>query len=262
MPEDRRPDRRGGGGEGLPGLKGYDPVELADRVEARVCRDSERMYYRFRAARFYGGIATGDVMGCNLRCIFCWSMHGWAGRTGRMYTAWEAWEKLRGIARSRGYRRVRLSGGEPTIGFRHLEELIGYADSEGYLFILETNGILIGARREYARRLSAYNNLHVRVSIKACSPEWFHRLTGARPEAWRYQIEALKNLADYGVSHHAAIILGFGDKQCYRSLVEALEEADPGVTAHLEPEVIVMYPSVERRLRAAGLWPTTYARPP
>ncbi len=240
---------------------GYDPVDLAYRVERVVARDSMRMYKRFRATRFYGGIATGDVIGCNLRCVFCWSRHGWAGSRGPLYTPEEAWERLHGILRARGYSKARLSGGEPTIGFRHLEEVAALAEADGVLFILETNGILIGHDKRYAKRLSRLTNIHVRVSIKACSPDWFHRLTGARPEAWRLQLRALAHLADYGVSHHPAVVIGFGDEKCYADLLEEMEEVDPGSSRHVEPEVIVMYRGVAERLRRAGLWPSHYFEP-
>jgi uncharacterized Fe-S cluster-containing radical SAM superfamily protein len=31
-----------------------------------ICKGNKRKYYRFRAGRFYGGIATADCMGCNM----------------------------------------------------------------------------------------------------------------------------------------------------------------------------------------------------
>jgi uncharacterized Fe-S cluster-containing radical SAM superfamily protein len=54
---------------------GYDPIVRASRVSELVCRSEggveSRLYYRFRADRWYGGIATGDVICCNLSCVFC-----------------------------------------------------------------------------------------------------------------------------------------------------------------------------------------------
>ena len=48
----------------------YDPVAHAAEVEKLVVRGSKRKYYRFRGARFYGGIATADCVGCCLKCAF------------------------------------------------------------------------------------------------------------------------------------------------------------------------------------------------
>uniref|UniRef100_A0A7C5Z6G6 Molybdenum cofactor biosynthesis protein MoaA n=1 Tax=Ignisphaera aggregans TaxID=334771 RepID=A0A7C5Z6G6_9CREN len=57
----------------------YDPILLSNDIEKYVIymKDSKilRKYYKFRATKFYGGSATGDVVGCNLRCKFCWSWH-------------------------------------------------------------------------------------------------------------------------------------------------------------------------------------------
>jgi len=51
----------------------YDPIALAEFTKRIVERDGSRKYYRFRGGKWYGGIATADCVGCNLRCIFCWS---------------------------------------------------------------------------------------------------------------------------------------------------------------------------------------------
>lgn len=54
-----------------------DLFKLAEIVKKQVTRVSngveERPYYRFRGGKWYKGIATSDVVGCNLRCKFCWS---------------------------------------------------------------------------------------------------------------------------------------------------------------------------------------------
>ena len=56
-----------------PKSAGFDPLEEANLAAQVVCRGDQRKYYRFRPAKFYGGIATADCLGCCLRCIFCWS---------------------------------------------------------------------------------------------------------------------------------------------------------------------------------------------
>ena len=165
-----------------------DPIKLSENVRRVVCicRSKggleERKYYRFRGGRWYGGIATADCVGCNLRCIFCWS---WRPRDnmysyGKFYGPAEVSKRLISIARSRGYRLLRLSGGEPTICRQHLLQVLDSLSHENYTFILETNGILIGYDKKYAKDLSKYPNLHVRVSIKGTSPEEFSKLLNKR----------------------------------------------------------------------------------
>ena len=47
-------------------MESFDPLERASQIEALVMKDNARKYYRFRYARFYGGICTADAVGCNL----------------------------------------------------------------------------------------------------------------------------------------------------------------------------------------------------
>ena len=48
----------------------YDPIKRSEETAKVVLRNDLRKYHRFRPARFYGGIATADCVGCCLRCIF------------------------------------------------------------------------------------------------------------------------------------------------------------------------------------------------
>ncbi len=239
----------------------YDPLELTEAVRKVVVKESGgkelRKYYRFRGGRWYGGTATADCVGCNLRCRFCWSWkpRDYMTKYGSFYSADEVAHKLISIASRRKYMQVRVSGGEPTISRKHLLELLENISSTNYIFILETNGILIGAYRDYARDLSRYKNLHVRVSIKGCSPEEFSKLTGAKPEAYELQFIALKNLLDYAVSTHPAVMMSFCEEENIKRVVEKLREIDDVLVDELEPEYVFLYPHVIEILRKHGLKP-------
>ena len=50
-----------------------DPITLSKKMENLVSRENAKKYYRFRKTRFYGGCATADCLGCNLRCVYCWA---------------------------------------------------------------------------------------------------------------------------------------------------------------------------------------------
>lgn len=41
----------------------FDPLKRAAEVESIVMQGDKRLYYRFRPAPYYGGIATGDAGG-------------------------------------------------------------------------------------------------------------------------------------------------------------------------------------------------------
>ncbi len=244
--------------------KGYDPIELSKRVEEIVVQDTKRKYYRTaRPGRWYGGICAADCVGCNLKCVFCWSHfpRDHPDKAGKFYSPEKIYSSLKNCALKHGYDKIRVSGNEPTIGRKHLLKLLEYVDSEAsFLFILETNGILIGYDKSYARDLAHYEKIHVRVSLKGASEEEFHRLTGAKPSAYQYQLKALENLLDYNVSFHPAIMLSFSSEENLRRLVERLAEIDKRLPSLLEPEYVILYPHVIERLRKIGLKPRIYMR--
>ena len=157
----------------------YNPVELSKKIENIVVNDKMKKYYRFRGTGFYGGISTADTVGCNLRCKFCWSSSSvWKSKnTGEFYLPEQVADKIHDIARKKGYNKLRVSGGEPTIGRNHLLTLLEEINPK-FLFILETNGILLGADRTYVEELSQFKNLHIRVCLKGSTSEEFSLLTG------------------------------------------------------------------------------------
>ncbi|MGD9081606.1 MAG: radical SAM protein, partial [Desulfobacterales bacterium] len=129
---------------------GFDPLQQAEMAAKAVCRGDHRKYYRFRPAKFYGGIATADCLGCCLRCKFCWS---WPkvispGRYGRFYSPGQVSTKLTNIALKKGFHQIRISGNEPTIARDHLIKVLELLP-KNLLFILETNGILLGHDASY-----------------------------------------------------------------------------------------------------------------
>ena len=225
-----------------------DPIKLAEEMKKVVLRGEKRKYYRFRAAGFYGGIATADCVGCNLRCIFCWAWNivTRPQHAGSFYSPEEVTKKLISIAKNRGYRKIRISGNEPTLCREHLISVLEGIPQD-YLFILETNGILIDS--DYARELSRFENLYVRVSLKGSNKEEFSKLTGAKPEFFNYQINALRNLEKHGVDYHPAVISLVKDIE---HLTEILQDINPELPEKLEIEPLIKYPGVMERLKKIG----------
>jgi uncharacterized Fe-S cluster-containing radical SAM superfamily protein len=227
----------------------YDPLTTAETTRSIVCSGDRRNYYRFRPAKFYGGIATADCVGCNLRCAFCWS---WNVTTrpetvGSFYTPRDVAHRLIGIAKAKKLTRLRISGNEPTLCREHLIKVLELIPQE-YLFILETNGILIGQDETYARDLSRFPNLHVRVSLKGTCEEDFFRLTGAHPSAFGLQLKALEHLAKCGVAVHPACMVSFSTAERIKALRTRLAAIHPSFEG-FEEEELILYPAVEERLR-------------
>ena len=231
----------------------FDPLELARQTAKIVCRGTARKYYRFRAARFYGGIATADCLGCNLRCAFCWAwgqLHQ-VHRLGDFYEPEEVARRLGAIARKKGFSQVRLSGNEPTLGMPHLLQVLSHLP-EGLAFILETNGIILGAESIWAQELAAFPQVFARVSLKGCTPEEFSRLTGARAEGFTLQLKALEHLLAAGVDCHAAVMVSFSPVESRERLRQRLTAIHPAL-GDFEEEELILYPAVTARLAKRGL---------
>ena len=230
-------------------------------MEPVVVRGEMKKYYRFRGGRWYGGIATADCCGCPLRCVFCWGAEPRdnARRCGEFYNPEQVFKRLTGIAGRRGYTMLRISGNEPTLGREHLFRVLELVERTGYLFILETSGVLIDT--EYAERLSEFENVHVRVSLKGASEEEFSTLTGAKPEGFQLQLNALRNLVDNGVSCHAWVMSSFSTRENMQKLLNRLAEIDARLASELEQETVILYPRVAKRLARAGIKPYTSYTP-
>jgi uncharacterized Fe-S cluster-containing radical SAM superfamily protein len=233
----------------------FNPLELAKQTEKIVCKGELRKYYRVsRPGRWYGGIATADCLGCCLRCVFCWSrQRDFPEKIGSFFSPKEVADKLISCAKKFGYEQLRISGNEPTLGKEHLLKLLELVDKADYKFILETNGILIGHDKNYSKELSKFDCLHVRVSLKGTNEREFSMLTGAVPQAFNLQLNALKNLLDAGVSCHPAVMLSFSPSKNFERLKAKLRQIDPSL--EVEEEYVFLYPNVARKLNAAGIKP-------
>lgn len=236
-------------------MSSYDPVTRHRAMEKLVVREAklgqERKYWRFRFGRWYGGIVTADAVGCGLVCKYCWvsdAVMFQPAKVGKFYGADVVAKTLVKMAKKRNLKQMRVSGGEPTMGKRHLLQLLDSLEGQSLLFILETNGILIGDDLKYAEDLSKYGFLHVRVSLKGSDEREFASLTGAKPEGFTLQLKALQNLLGEGVSCHPAVMVSFSTKRSVQRLVERLKIINPGLAGELEFEELILYPKVKRKI--------------
>ena len=238
----------------------YDPVQRHLAIEKLVTRPGpkgeEKKYYRVRPARWYGGIVTADCVGCGLICRFCWvsdAVMFHPADVGKFYTPKRVAEGLVTLAKKCGLHQLRVSGGEPTIGKPHLLQLLDQLRGKGYRFILETNGIPIAYDESYAKDLSKYDFVHVRVSLKGCNEEEFAMLTGAKPEGFQLQLKSLQNLMEAGVSCHPSIMASFSPKKSFHTLIQRLRQISPDLAEEIEIEELILYPHVIKRIQKHGL---------
>lgn len=242
-----------------PGFIPFDPLELAKQTEEIVCRGDRRKYTKFICTRMYGGIATGYTCGCCLRCIFCWVhwCRDFPEKYGRFYSPSEAFQNLTRVARKARVFQLRLSGAEPTLGKAHLLGLLEKVEYSPFqLFILETNGILLGADTEYAREIARFKKVHTRVSIKAGTPEIFTQKTGAIADSFELPFQGIENLIKAGASFHIAAMSADSrivDRHERQSLLDKLASIDPTLVDNLEEEEVSLYHNTLKRLKYAGV---------
>jgi len=218
----------------------------------------------------YGGIATGYAAGCCLRCIYCWSnwSRDFPEKLGSFHSPKEVAERLFQVAEkgitSPGWEhfrylkieRLRLSGCEPTLGKRHLLTLLKYVQDSKYpLFILETNGMLLGSDRDYVKELSDFKEkLYVRVSFKAATAEGLRQRTGAMGRYYQLPFKALRYLLEEGVYARAAAMtdLRVMPEEERQLLLDRLGKIHPLLADNLEEEQMDSYDTTIARLRAAN----------
>lgn len=236
-----------------PDFEPFDPLDLAQETEAVVCKGSARKYTEFYCTGVYRGISTGYLVGCYLRCIFCWVdwSRDFPERSGKLYSPQEVFKFLVTNATKNKFSKLRISGGEPTLGREHLLELLTLVKGTDYLFVLETNGILLGADRRYAEQLRNFPNIHIRVSLKAGTEEGFERRTGAKGEFYDLPFKAVEYLKGTGVSFHVAAMTDprLIDKAERGEMLRRLKAI--GYNDYFEEETCDPYPRSVARLEKA-----------
>jgi len=243
--------------------KGYCPLELSAATEKVVVDGKRRKYVQLgRSLRFYGGTTSATEVGCNLRCKFCFSEKPvWKPKkTGKLYSPQQVFDGLAKNARKCGHKLISASASEGTIGREHLFELLDLVEQSEFIYILETNGMTLGADPEYCQKLAKYNRLHVRVSIKGASPDEYFDLTGARPDSYWLPYEAIRNLIDAEVSCNACLMASFSSDEGIEQVKKNLSMVHPGILKSLEVETITLFPKVQERLEKHGLKPTRAKR--
>ncbi len=231
----------------------FDPAERAEEVERLVLKDGKRLYYRFRAAPYYGGIATADAIGCSFLCAYCWNYFRnlSPARFNKFYSAQEVAENLLKIARKRSFHLFRITGSEPLLGEASLEHLLGvlkiiFQEKPQSVFILETNGFFLGCRKDLIEKLK-FKNLWVRISLKGVDEASFELVAGVKREFFRYPLAALKELEKAGMKAWPAVMRDLFTDEDIGRLGKVLEEYEIG--ARLEEEGLEEYPFVSENIK-------------
>ncbi len=232
----------------------FNPIRLQRLTEAIVGRGNKRRYTHFYCTGVYGGISTGYTVGCCLRCIFCWvDLNRDAPfDAGLFYSSEEVLDRLVTNAQKSRVKKLRISGGEPTLCPEHLLPLLRLIGKTDYAFILETNGMLFGNDEAYVKKLKESKNIHVRISLKAGTDKGFEERTGAQKEFFWFPFQAIRHLQRHKVTFHVACMSDerLMPREEKRELVKHLSTI--GYNGYLEEERCDPYDTAIIRLEKVG----------
>ena len=238
----------------------FDPIELSIKTESIVIQGNKRKYLRFGTTPDYGtGIATGYALGCNLRCVFCWANETRDNLelAKDFYSPEEVFHKLSEIiSRNPKIDKMRISNGETTIGREHLLQFAELFEKSSFnKFVIETNGVLLGNDKSYAKELSKFKKSCIRISLRAATAEDWSRKTGATPETFMLPYQAIRHLREYNANYTVSAMSAdprFMTPLERISLITRLGEIDPKLVLNLEEEVAYLFPVAERLMKNHG----------
>jgi len=234
-----------------------NPVERAKDVERIVMQNGKRLYYRFRAAPYYGGIATADAIGCSFLCAYCWnySRNLNPARFDKYYSPQQVASNLLRIARKRSFHLFRITGSEPVLGESSLDHLVQviqiiFNEMPHAIFILETNGFFLGYRTDFIEKIN-FRNLRIRISLKGVDEESFESISGIQREFFKYPLIALKEMESQGLEAWPAVMRNlFTDDELAQFSKRLAEMA---IHARLEEEILEAYAFVLENMEKRGV---------
>lgn len=226
----------------------FDPIKRAREVEKIVMKGNSRLYYRFRPALYYGGIATADAIGCSFLCAYCWNYNRNLNpeRFGKFYYPEDVSSNLLNIAEKKSFSLFRITGSEPILGevsFKHLIEIIKvvFKKKAWSKFVIETNGLVLGYRSNLIKYLK-FTNLQVRIAIKGVDEKSFESITGAKKDFFIYPIRAVKELQKGHIKAWPAVMRDLFKDSEIESLKDILRKE--GIKGDIELEKLERYPFV------------------
>lgn len=234
-----------------------DPIKRLKEMEALVLKNGKRAYYRFRPAPYYGGVSTADAVGCSFLCPFCWnySRNQDPGRSLEFYSTKDVAKNLLDIAGKNRFNRFRISGAEPILGPGSLDHLVEvlqivFREMPNAVFIVETNGFLLGWKPELISKLRL-RNIQVRVSVKGVNEQSFEILSGIDRKYFYYPLIALREMRKEGIEAWPALMNLYFTEDIIKKFEGFL--AGYGIHAHLEREQLEAYGFVLRNMKNRGL---------
>jgi cyclic pyranopterin phosphate synthase len=162
---------------------------------------------------------------CNERCLYCMpeGYHGWAQRPDHL-TADEILRLVR-VAAGLGFRKFRLTGGEPLVRGDLLEIVRSMAAIPGVEAIgLSTNGTRLAA---LAKPLREAGIRSANISLDALDPDLYRRITGGEVATVLAGIRAVVGAGFERVKVNAVLLRGMNEGELWPLVLFAAEHGLP-----------------------------------
>lgn len=167
-----------------------------------------------RFGRTFDYIRIAVTEKCNLRCTYCMPEEGVDFKNGEQLMSGEEILRAIQILASMGIRKVRYTGGEPTIRKDIVDLVRGAAQTPGIRSInLTTNGLLF---EKYAKDLLDAGLTGINFSLDTMDAEKFKRIT--RRSGSEKVLDSIKLALDLGfpsVKVNNVLMAGFNDDELF-----------------------------------------------
>jgi cyclic pyranopterin phosphate synthase len=192
---------------------------------------SRALLDRFGRLHSYLRISVTDR--CNFRCVYCLPAEGASWMPRRELLAYEEIARIVRVMAGMGLRRVRLTGGEPTVR-RDIEQLVGaIASVDG----IEDLSMTTNAHRFAAQAgaLKAAGLRRVNISLDSLDPARFSSITrGGELAAVLQGVEAARNAGLAPIKLNAVVMRGVNDDEVVSMVEHFLEHAGDTVLRFIE----------------------------
>ena len=125
-----------------------------------------------------------------------------------------------------GIKRVRVSGCEPTLNLEHLLPIIRMAVSDGYDYVLDTNGVHL--TEDFLEAIKPLRDkVYIYMGLKGSTPELFEKTTTVEAKYWYNQLEALRLVVKHGFTLGVNVMANFTPPETLGPLFDTLRKISP-----------------------------------
>jgi len=145
-----------------------------------------------------------------------------------------------------------VSGCEPLINERHLLRVIRLAISDGYDYVLDTNGLLL--TEDFLASIKPYRDkIYIYMGLKGSTPQLFQDITTADAQFWYKQLEALRLVVKHGFTLGVNLIANVIPPETLPRLFQKLHQISPILPMTVDLKQCTFFIHNTERIKNYGL---------